>query len=125
MPIDPFVSRLVAMLTPLGPVEPRAMFGGHGLYLDGRHFAIVHRGCVYFRVDAATAATFAAGGGQPFRYRRNGKPIIMASYHEPTAASLGTGETLLPWAQRGIDAAHRGSAGRPRRVQRPQRTGER
>lgn len=110
---DPFVSRLVTMLTPLGPVEPRAMFGGHGLYLDGRHFAIVHRRRIYFRVDAVTAAAFAAGGGQPFRYRRAGRYITMASYREPPAASRGAGETLLPWAQRGVEAARRARVKKP------------
>jgi DNA transformation protein len=111
---DPLVPRLLTMLTPLGPVEPRAMFGGHGLYLDGRHFAIVYRGRVYFRVDDATAADFTAGGGEPFHYRRNNKLITMSSYREPPAASLGAGETLMPWAQRGIEAARRVSTKKPR-----------
>jgi DNA transformation protein len=86
---DPLISRLETMLTRLGPVEPRAMFGGHGLYLDGRHFAIVHRGHVYFRVDAATTAAFAAG------------------------------KTLLPWARRAIAAARRYGANKTRRIRKP------
>jgi len=105
---DPFVSRLLTMLTPLGPVAPRAMFGGYGLYLDGRHFAIVHQGRVYFRVDAETATALGADGGQPFRYRRNGKSVVIAGYREPPAASLAAGDTLLPWAERGLAAARRG-----------------
>lgn len=118
MPIsDPFVSRLVAMLSPLGPVEPRAMFGGHGLYLDGCHIAIVHRGRVYFRVDAETVGDFVGGGGRPFRYRRLGKPVVMAGYREPPADSL-TGETLRPWAERAVAAARRGARRARSRAQR-------
>jgi DNA transformation protein len=109
---DPFVSRLLSALAPLGPVESRPMFGGHGLYLDGRFFAIVHAQHVYFRVDAATADV--AAEGEPFRYRRSGRTITLAGYREPPAACRDAGEALLPWAERGVAAAKRETAKKPR-----------
>ena len=116
-PTDPFVTRLMTMLTPLGPIETRFMFGGTGLYLDGHHFAIAYGGRVYFRVDAATTAAFKEGGGQPFRYRRDGKPVTVVGYQEPPADSLKDGKSLLPWAQRGIEAARRISVTKPEKLQ--------
>lgn len=110
---DPFVSRLLSALAPLGPVESRPMFGGHGLYLDGCFFAIVHAQHVYFRVDAAMAADIAAEG-EPFRYRRNDRTITLAGYREPPTACRDTGEALLPWAERGVAAAKRETAKKPR-----------
>jgi DNA transformation protein len=109
MPTDPFISRLLSMLAPLGPVESRAMFGGHGLYLDGRFFAIVHGRRVYFRVDPVEADV-AADSGEPFRYRRKEKTITLAGYREPPGAVEG----LLPWAERGLAAARRGGVKKPR-----------
>ncbi len=38
-----------AALAPVGTVSARAMFGGHGLYLDGTIFTIVVAEDLYFR----------------------------------------------------------------------------
>jgi DNA transformation protein len=107
---DPFVSRLLTTLAPLGAVESCAMFGGHSLYLDGRFFAIVNGRRVYFKVDTAAGA---AVGGEPFRYSRNGRTITSAGYRAPAAEGR-TGEALLPWAERAVAAARRTGTEKPR-----------
>lgn len=38
-------------------VTARSMFGGHGIYRDGRMFALVHGGAVYVKVTEEEAAT--------------------------------------------------------------------
>ncbi|NIR58502.1 MAG: TfoX/Sxy family protein, partial [Gammaproteobacteria bacterium] len=40
-PASEFVSHLLDMLEPLGPVSARRMFGGYGIYLDRLMFALV------------------------------------------------------------------------------------
>lgn len=115
--VDPFVKKYLAMLAPLGPIETRFMFGGTGFYFDGLHFALTYAGRIYFRVDGATAAAFKAGGGKPFRYLRNGKPVIVVGYQEPPAESLKSGTMLLRWAQRGIEAARRIGTPKPEKLQ--------
>jgi DNA transformation protein len=42
-----FVEFLIDQLQPLGGVSARAMFGGWGVYLDGRMFALVAEDTLY------------------------------------------------------------------------------
>lgn len=104
-----FVDQVVGRLLALGPVEARRMFGGFGLFIDGRMFALISRDRLYFKVDQQTEDRFSAAGAQPFTYQREGKRIAL-SYWEAPAASLGSPEALLPWAQLGVEAARRQAA---------------
>lgn len=49
-------------------VESRSMFGGHGIYRDGRMFALVYRSEVYVKVTGEEAATSTR---RPFQPRPN------------------------------------------------------
>lgn len=49
-------------------VTARKMFGGHGVYLGGRMFALVYDGAVYMKVSDDEAAT---SERPPFRPRAN------------------------------------------------------
>ena len=57
-----FVDQVVGRLLALGPVEARRMFGGFGLFIDGRMFALISRDRL--KVDQQVAA-----GAQPFTYQ--------------------------------------------------------
>jgi DNA transformation protein and related proteins len=107
------VEAIVARLQPLGPVRARAMFGGHGLFLDDRMFALFAWGAVYFKADAVSEPAFAAAGGAPFVYDRKGTPARMSywSVAVDPAADLGR---WLAFAELGLAAAKR--AKRPLRV---------
>jgi DNA transformation protein len=86
-------------------VTPRALFGGYGLYLDGRIFAIIAWNRLYFRTDARTKEAFRRAGGEPFVYQGRGGPVEMP-YSTPPPDAVTT-ESLLPWAERGVAAAGR------------------
>lgn len=85
------------------------MFGGSGLFIDGRMFALISRDRLFFKADQQTKDRFSAAGSHPFTYQRQGKRIAL-SYWEAPADSLGSPETLLPWAQLGVEAARRQAA---------------
>lgn len=102
----PFPARVTFLLQPLGPVRARAMFGGCGLFLDDAMLAIVKGERLYFKVDAETDGRFAAAGGAPFTYRREGRTIAL-SFREAPAGSLDDPETLLDWARLALAAARR------------------
>ncbi len=54
---------LVAALQPLGDVTSKGMFGGYGVFIDGRMFAIVDSGGDwYLKADHSTAHRFEAAG---------------------------------------------------------------
>ena len=114
-----FVDRVLGLLLPLGPVRARAMFGGHGIFLDDMMLALTAGDRLYFKVDAQSEPDFIAAGAPRFTYLRHGEARTM-SYREAPAGALEDAAALLPWAERGLEAARRarttsGKRRRPRR----------
>ena len=121
-----FVNWLLERLEPLGPLRTRAMFGGHGLWLDdalggedskGLFFALVAGGTLYVKADDENRASFEDAGLEPFRPFPD-KPGTMSYYPVPDEV-LEDGEALIEWANRGVAAALRApSRKRPRKHRR-------
>lgn len=101
-----FVTHVLDILEPLGPVSARRMFGGYGIYIDRIMFALVAEDSLYFKVDAASRGEFEAAGLEPFRYTKKGKTVEM-SYHVAPEDALEDAELLRDWARKGVDAAMR------------------
>lgn len=101
-----FVTHVLDLLEPLGPVSARRMFGGYGIYIDRLMFALVANDSLYFKVDAASQGEFEAAGLEPFRYTKKGKTFEM-SYHAAPEDALEDAELLRGWARKGVDAAMR------------------
>ncbi len=93
---DSFVEYVVDQLRGLGPVQARAMFGGHGLYHEGVFFGIVAAGRLYFKTDEATREEYRSRGTGPFR--PNDKQTLK-SYYEVPADILEDDEALALWAE--------------------------
>lgn len=54
---------VVERLAPLGPVTWKKMFGGAGIFLDGKMFALVsHDGLAYLKVDDSNRDRYTAAG---------------------------------------------------------------
>lgn len=109
----PIVDLLIARLTPLGDVKARAMFGGHGFYLDGVFFAIAARERVYFKVDGQTRDRYEAAGMAAFRPFDDHS--VLRSYYEVPPGVLADGAALHVWAAEAQAAARRAGVARPRR----------
>ena len=101
---------LIDRLGPLGHVSGRAMFGGHGLYLDGTIVGIIIDELLYLKVDDANREDYLAAGATPFTYQGRDRPVT-TSYWEAPADIFDDDDTLRRW----IAAAH----GAARRNQRP------
>jgi len=110
-PINEFVSYLLDLLTPWGPVAAKRTFGGYGLYRDGRMFAIVVEDTLYLKTDRESLSEFTERGLEPFSYDRNGK-IVSMSYYQPPPESLDRAESLIPWVELAYQAALRSPAKR-------------
>ena len=78
-------------------VLPRAMFGGHDLYLDGVFFGIVSKGRLFFRTDAQSRSTYTKAGMKPFRPRPK---LSLHAYFEVPAEVLEDRKALRAWAER-------------------------
>ena len=73
-----FVTHLVELLQPLGPVQAKAMFGGFGIYLKGLMFGLVADDTLYFKVDEKNRPDYEVKDLGPFTYQRKGKAFAMS-----------------------------------------------
>ena len=68
-----FADFLRDVLSGVGDISIRKMFGGAGVYLHGMMFALVAGDTLYLRADEASAPDFAAEGKGPFTYAARGR----------------------------------------------------
>jgi DNA transformation protein len=105
--MDGFIELCVELLQPLGPVRPRRMFGGHGIYVDGLFMALVIGNQLYLKTDDVSRERFVAAGCEPFSYgTKNGERQVM-SYYQPPEETLESPALMLPWARLALEAALR------------------
>ncbi|WP_017760371.1 TfoX/Sxy family protein [Pseudacidovorax intermedius] len=114
-----FVQSLHEVLAPLGRIEARAMFSGHGIYHEGVMLALVVRDTLYLKVDTQTQADFDALQLPPFCYQRQGALATIPSFRQAPEGIFDDAEMALAWARRAYEAALRAQRARPPRVRRP------
>ena len=91
----------------LGPVTIRRMFGGKGVYCDGRILAVVFQGDLLLKADAETAPQFAAAGAVQWAYEsKTGKQAHMPYWSIPDEA-LDDPDLMADWVRRAYEAAAR------------------
>lgn len=71
--MDEFTRHCAELLTPLGAVRARRMFGGQGLYVDELFVAIIAGEQLYLKTDGESRSRFEAAGCEPFRYQKQGE----------------------------------------------------
>jgi len=101
-----FREHLLDLLADFGPVTARAMFGGYGIFKEGRMFAIVIDDVLYFKTDERTKADFEALGLAPFTYKRKDREISL-SYHQSPEEALENATEMRHWAEIAYAAALR------------------
>lgn len=95
---EEFVNHVLDLMAPLGDVQARTMFGGHGFFLNDVMFAKMGKDVLDLRVDDENRAAFEAAGME-----RAGK---MPYYRAPPDA-LEDGEVFLEWGQGAVAASQR------------------
>jgi DNA transformation protein len=109
-----FAGLVEELLQPVGPVEVRAMFGGHGVFLDGVMFALIAHEVLYLKADDGNAAMFERAGLEAFTYASRDRTITMSYRRAPD--HLEDWPALAPWVHAALDAALRSRSKRgPRR----------
>lgn len=99
-----FVLHCVELLSPLGAVRVKRMFGGHGFYVDEIFIALVSRERLFLKTTAETRARFEAEGCEPFRYGKDETEIAL-SYWSAPAEAMESPALMLPWARLALQAA--------------------
>ena len=75
-----FIELLKDLLSPVGAIAVKRMFGGAGIYIDGCFIAIVDRDVLYFKTDDRTRKAFEDEGMGPFAYDTKHGPGVLKSY---------------------------------------------
>ena len=101
---SPFLSHILELLRPLKGISARAMFGGTGIYKDGKMFAIVVEGELFFKVTDANRPAYVERGLKPFTYQRKGKEVSL-SYYQAPAECLDEPRFMQEWAEGAMRAA--------------------
>jgi DNA transformation protein len=126
MPVSrDFADFCCELLSSLGRVQARRMFGGWGLSVEGLTVAIVadlgDGDILWLKADADSLALFEAAGCRRFSYpmRRGGTTVVQSmNYYSAPEAAMDAADAMAPWAQRALEAAVAARAPRPRRTRR-------
>jgi DNA transformation protein and related proteins len=104
---DAFASYCAELLSGLGAVRVKRMFGGHGIYVDDLFVAIVVGETLYLKADAQTVPRFEAAGCAPFSYTAKGNKRVSMSYRAVPAEAMDSPALMRPWAMLAMQAALR------------------
>ncbi len=102
---DDFVEHVCELLSPLGTVRPKRMFGGWGLYVDEVFMAIVADDTLWFKVDAGNRADYEAAGSQPLRPFPDRDTVM--SYWQVPEAVIDDRRVIAAWGRKAVEAALR------------------
>jgi len=104
-----YVSYIIGLMQPLGPVRAKRMFGAHGISLDGLTFAIIADDVLYLKTDPVNENDFTERNLPAFSYSRKGKTVTLSYYQAPEEA-LEDADTMHVWASKAFAAAMRPAA---------------
>ena len=101
MPVsDGFLDYVLDQFSGWSDVTARKMFGGAGLYRDGKMFGLIADDIVYLKVDDSNRAEFVQAGSSPFKPYPD-KSTTM-SYYEIPPDVLEQQDQLVEWAERSL-----------------------
>lgn len=88
---------LVTKLSPIGGISSKKMFGGHGIFHDGKMFGIIDsKGRAFLKVNTATASDF---------IKKEAEQHSRMPYFSIPIEVLETPEELLKWARNSIEVS--------------------
>jgi DNA transformation protein and related proteins len=104
------VELLKELLAPLGQIGVRGMFGGAGVYCDGRMFGLISADTLYFKADEGNRAAYEAEGMAPFAYEARGRTVELGSFWRVPERLFDEPEEMVEWARVALAAARSSAA---------------
>lgn len=105
--LDALIATALDLFDGLGDIRIRKMFGGAGVYYDGRMFALLAENEIYLKADRINNPKFDAKDCLPFHYDKGEGEIMTLSYRAMPESAFDDPEEALAWAKLGIEAAAR------------------
>lgn len=92
----------------VGPVDIRRMFGGKGIYVDGRIIAVELRGELMLKGDPVAGSLYEEAGSRQWTYAhsKSGKAVSMPYWPIPSAA-FDDADEAEKWVRTALEAAIR------------------
>lgn len=90
---------LADLLAPWGEVVAKPMFGGFGIYREGRMFGIVAEETLYLKTGESNRREFEAAGSEPLTYTAKGRQIALSYWRVPSEM-VDEPEMLIVWAEK-------------------------
>jgi len=100
---DEFLEYVVDQLSTWGEVQAKRMFGGAGLYHQGKMFGLIADDVAYLKVDEVNRDEFEKAGSQPFQPYRDKKTTM--PYWEIPGEVLEDQNELARWAAKAFAVA--------------------
>lgn len=106
-----FARHCSELLSSVGRVDGKRMFGGYGLYVDGVFVALVAGDTLYLKADEQTQSRFSQAGCRRFEYSARGQQHETNYWSAPSEA-MDSPALMEPWARLAMQAALRAGGGR-------------
>jgi DNA transformation protein and related proteins len=113
-PDSPLLSAVLDLMSGMGVLRQRKMFGGVYVYCDDLFVATIHDKTLYFKASASTAADFVARGLPMFSYPKDGGIATLQYYQAPPEVFTGKA-AMRHWAAKALLAAQQDSVSKPRK----------
>lgn len=104
-----FIGHVLELLRP-STSSARAMFGGHGIYIDGMIVGVVVDDTLYLKTDDESRAHFLERDLPPFTYRKKTGAVEVTSYYRPPDEALESPDAMREWVRLATGAALRAAA---------------
>jgi DNA transformation protein and related proteins len=95
---------------PVGRVQLRRMFGGHGIYLDGLIFALEFDGDIFMKTDDVNRGLFESRGCRQFTYIKLGQDTPLPNYWSLPASAFDDADELRELTRSSLAASQRATA---------------
>ena len=102
------------LLSGMGTLRQRKMFGGLYIYCDDLFIATIHDGTLYFKANAETAGDFLSKGLRIFSYPKEGG-IATLQYYEAPPEVFTSRAAMKKWAAIALLAARQDAARKPKK----------
>ena len=97
---DGFLEYIIDQLAKWGDVTAKRMFGGAGLYRNGKMFGLVADDVAYLKVDDTNRDKFITRGSSPSKPFPN-RPTMLSFFEIPEDI-LESPEELIEWAEESL-----------------------
>jgi DNA transformation protein len=110
----PLLATVLDLLSGMGVLRQRKMFGGVYIYCDDLFIATVHDDILYFKANTSTALDFIARGLPIFSYPKEGAIATLQYYQAPPEVFTDRAEMAV-WAEKALLAAKQDASRKQRK----------